>query len=370
MTLLSVLFFCFIGVVVIQILFYSSFLSFLSFLKPKTTKSTKVPISLIICVKNDAENLKENLPEFISQDYKDFEIVLINDNSYDDTLKVMEAFKNKYGNIKIVDVKPIEPFWGNKKYALTLGIKAATHNFLVFTEPDCKPSSDQWLSKISAHFSNSTSIVLGFSVYKKIKYSFLNFLIRFDNLFTAVQYFSYAKLGIPYMGVGRNLAYHKSLFFDNGGYMSHMKLKAGDDDLFINQVATKKNTSIAIAKDSFTYSTSKLTFKDWLTKKRIHANTTKYYKFLHRFLLSLFYCSQLLFWTLGIILLSFLHQWEIVVGIIIFRVLLQWMCLGISAKKLNSTDLIIWLPILEIFLILLQLVIFSANMIRKPKYWR
>lgn len=370
MTALDLIFYFFLGVFFIQVVFYFGLLSLFSFSKSKKQKGYDIGVSVIVCAKNEAKNLKENIPKIINQGYKDFEVVLINDSSSDDSLDIMKDFEAKHNNVKIVDVKSIEPFWGNKKYALTLGIKASKHEFLLFTDADCEPASNQWLKEMVSHYSNEKTIILGYGAYKKVKYSFLNALIRFETILTAAQYFSFTKLGIPYMGVGRNLAYRKEVFFQQGGFMNHMHLRSGDDDLFINEVANKSNTAICFSEESFTYSEPKKTFKDWIIQKRRHVSTSKYYKQTHKILLSLIYSSQLLFWVLGILLFSFLYRWEIVAAIIGIRFLLQWISLGFSAKKLDSKDIIIFIPFLEIFLILFQLVIFITNIISKPQHWK
>lgn len=111
------------------------------------------------------------------------------------------------------------------------------------------------------------TIVLGYGAYEKVKNSFLNKIIRFETMLTATQYFSWAKIGKPYMGVGRNLAYKKEEFFNVRGFMDHMKIRSGDDDLFINQAATKKNTAILYTPESFTFSEPKTTFSSWVYQK-------------------------------------------------------------------------------------------------------
>ena len=227
-----------------------------------------------------------------------------NDSSKDDTIDIIHHFSKLQNNIKIVDVKSNEAFWGNKKYALTLGIKAAKNDFLLFTDADCKPVSKYWIKEMSANFSNSKSIVLGYGAYSKIKNSILNKLVRFETLLTAVNYFSFAKSGLPYMGVGRNLAYTKKEFFDANGFINHIKVRSGDDDLFINQIATKNNTTICFSKDSFTESTPKTTFKAWFKQKRRHISTAKHYKIKHKALLILLYISNLLFWLFALILFA------------------------------------------------------------------
>lgn len=369
--MLEYLFIAFIVIFCIQFIYYIFIFGSFSFSKKKPTKNNfNLPVSVIICAKNEAKNLTEILPVFVTQNYKNFELVLINDRSRDQTLKVMERFKKDSSiSIKIVDVAVNEQFWGSKKYALTLGIKAASYEHLLFTDADCIPVSENWISEMVSNFSNEHQIVLGFGAYKKIKKSWLNKLIRFESLLTAIQYFSYAKIGIPYMGVGRNLAYTKTTFFKVNGFANHMHVKSGDDDLFINQVATKQNTAISYSQDSITESFPKTTFKDWIQQKRRHISTASLYKPVHKFLLGLFFSSQLLFWILGIIVLSFLYNWQIVAGLIFTRILFLYLVIGYSAKKLNERDLILFIPFFEIFLILIQMFIFIKNMISKPAHW-
>lgn len=370
MTLLSILLYAFILVVGIQIVYYLSFLFSFAIKRDETRTKKNICVSIIICAKNEAENLEKNLPVILNQDYPNFEVVLVNDSSSDNTLEIMKNFEARNNKVKLVDVKTNETFWGNKKYALTLGIKASKYDFLVFTDADCVPNSDKWISHISSHFSNKKALVLGYGAYAKKKFSFLNKLIRFETLLTALQYFSYAKLGIPYMGVGRNMAYRKDLFFNNSGFNNHMSIKSGDDDLFINEVSDNTNTAICFTKESFTISESKTSLQDWVLQKRRHISTAKFYKSIHKFLLGLFYLSQLLFWVLGTVLLLSGNNWEWITALIVLRFIIIILCFGFTAKKLGEVDLIILTPFLELFLITSQLFIFIANLISKPKHWK
>ena len=295
MLLLDYVFYSFTIVVVLQAIYYLFIFSRFTYLEPKKEKEKNIPVSILICAKNEADNLNTFLPYILKQDYPQFEIVLINDDSSDDTLEIMESFTSKHNHVKIVNVAPNDAFIANKKYALTLGIKAAKHNFLLFTDADCKPKTKYWLKEMSSHFSTKKTIVLGYGAYAKISNSFLNKLIRFETVLTALQYFSFSQLGMPFMGVGRNLAYRKDEFFNANGFQNHMQIPSGDDDIFINQVATKDNTSICFSKNSFTISNPKTSFRSWLTQKRRHITTAKYYQLKHKVLLTLFFISQFLF---------------------------------------------------------------------------
>jgi glycosyltransferase involved in cell wall biosynthesis len=368
--MLPFLFYFFIAVIVVQLFYYLMVFGQFSFVKIKKNNPKKIPISVIVCAKNEEENIAKLVPLLAEQNYPNFEIVLIDDASSDETLSAFEAFEKQYSNIKVVKVANNEAFWGNKKFALTMGIKSATKEYLLFTDADCYPNSENWITEMSANFTMQKTIVLGYGAHEKIPHSFLNKIIRFETLLTAVQYFSWAKFGKPYMGVGRNLAYKKDEFFKVDGYRDHLKIRSGDDDLFINQVANNKNTAICYTQESFTYSKPKTTFSAWFTQKRRHIATANFYKPFDTCQLTLFYLSQILFLILPIILLSFQFQWIIVLILIGFRYLFSWISLGYAAGKLKEKDVIFWFPIIEIILIFTQLNIFVTNLFSKPVHWK
>jgi len=363
-----VLLYLFAFVVLINCFYFLLFSKFSFLPNPQEIEKQNFPVSVIIYAKNVANNLKEYIPLWLNQKYSDYEIILINDASYDDTLEVLESFEKENSNIKIVNVANIETFWGSKKYALTLGIKKAKHQRMVFSDADCKPASPYWLQKMAANFTVNKQVILGYGAYNKIP-GLLNKLIRFETFMTALQYFSYAKAGFSYMGVGRNLGYTSKIYYDNSGFFSHMKVQSGDDDLFVNQVATKNNTAICYAQDSFTYSKPKLSFKKWVKQQKQHISTTKYYKLNHRILLGSFFVFQVCFWVLSLLVFIFL-DWKIPLALIIFRLLIQFIVLYKAMKKLDEKDLIYWFPFLEIILIIFQFSIFISNSSSKIASWK
>jgi glycosyltransferase involved in cell wall biosynthesis len=367
--LILILYF-FIFTVAVQILYYLGVFAKFAFAKTQKITPKKIPISVIVCAKNEEENVANFIPLLAEQNYPDFEIVLIDDASSDATLSIFEGFEKQYPNVRLVKVQNNEAFWGNKKYALTLGIKAAKKEYLLFTDADCYPTSKDWITAMSSQFTMQKTIVLGYGKYEKISKSFLNKIIRFETLLTAIQYFSWAKIGHPYMGVGRNLAYKKEEFFNVNGFIEHMQIRSGDDDLFINQAAKARNTTIAYTPESFTISRPKTTYKDWLIQKRRHVATANYYKTFDKLQLGLFYCSQLLFILLPITLLIFQFQWILVLSLIALRYLVTWIVIGFSAGKLKEKDVVYWYPIIELVLLFTQINIFITNTFSKPVHWK
>lgn len=368
--MLILLLYFFIAVVFIQIFYYLGIFGKFAFGKPQSITPKKLPVSVIVCAKNEEENVKKYIPLLAEQNYPDFEIVLIDDASSDETLEVFEQFEKQYSNIRLVKVKNNEAFWGNKKYALTLGIKASSKDYLLFTDADCYPVSKEWITAMTSQFTMNKTIILGYGGYEKTERSLLNKIIRFETVLTALQYFSWAKTGLPYMGVGRNLAYKKEEFFNVNGFIEHIQVRSGDDDLFVNQAANKANTTIAYTPESFTYSKPKETYKEWFTQKRRHVATANYYKFFDKIQLGLFYISQLLFFLLVILLLAFQFQWIAVLALLATRYTIVWIVFGFSAGKLKENDLKVWFPIIEIVLIIIQINIFITNIFSKPANWK
>lgn len=368
--MLTFLFYFFILIIVIQLSYYLGVFGKFAFGKPQNITQKRIPISVIVCAKNQEENVKNFIPLLAEQNYPDFEIVLIDDASSDETLEVFENFEKQYSNIRLVKVKNNEAFWGNKKYALTLGIKSARKEYLLFTDANCYPTSKDWITAMSAQFTMNKTIVLGYGAYEKIEKSFLNKLIRFETLLTAIQYFSWAKIGLPYMGVGKNLAYKKEEFFNVNGYINHIQIRTGDDDLFINEAANKSNTTIAYAPESFTYSKPKESYKDWFKQKKRRLTTLSHYKVFDKIQLGIFNISQLFFFLTVILLLAFQFQWIAVLALVATRYIVTWLVVGFSAAKLKENDLKVWFPIVEIVLTCIQINIFITNIFSKPVHWK
>jgi len=307
------------------------------------------PLSVIICAKNEEENLKQNLEYILNQDYPHFEVILVNDCSSDDTEWVLKEFKERYANLNVVTLKEDARFKHGKKFAVTIGIKAAKNNLMVFTDADCKPQSDQWLKHIGASFKEGIEIVLGYSPYIKFP-GFLNKFIRFETYHTALSYLSHALKRNAYMGVGRNMAYSKELFFKGKGFASHMHIPSGDDDLFVNQNATKRNTAICIHPDAQIWSYPKTNYAGYSLQKTRHHGASKAYKRKHKWMLSLQISSAVLFYAFLIACgLMYPQFWVYIVAAYFFRLFIQILVYRPAMKKLQVLDLLVLLPILDIF---------------------
>jgi cellulose synthase/poly-beta-1,6-N-acetylglucosamine synthase-like glycosyltransferase len=350
----------------IQIFYYLFFFSRLAFFKTAIKNNTQThPVSVIICARDEAANLAKNLPGSLVQAYSTtHEVIVVNDNSFDDSKYLLEEFERNFKHLKVVELKQEAKMIPGKKFPLSVGIKTAKYEIVLLTDADCVPSSEHWIEKIQESYDDSTEIVLGYGAYHKKK-GLLNRLIRWETFHTALQYLSYALAGKPYMGVGRNLSYKKAIFFRHKGFSSFNHISSGDDDLFINTAATKNNTKINISPEAFTLSDSPNTWNQWVKQKRRHYSTAKYYKPLHQFLLGLYSLSHFLFFPFLITAVAFYNwQWSLLVFSI--RFIIQLIILYPCMKKLNEKDLFPFLLLLDIWMFFYYF-IFSITLLLKPR---
>lgn len=292
------------------------------------------PLSVIICARNESENLRQFLPAILEQDYPQFEVIVINDGSTDESEEVLSAFEEKYQHLYHSFTPENARYISRKKLALTLGIKASKYDWLVFTEANCQPVSNQWLRLMARNFTPHTQIVLGYSGYERGK-GWLHKRISFNALFTSLRYLGFALAGKPYMGLGRNLAYRKEMFFKEKGYSTHLNLQRGEDDLFINQIATPNNTRVETNADAVMRMQPVERYKDWKEEKVSYMATARYYKGTQRYMVGFETFSRLLFYAICIagIVFGILNLHWLVAGIALFIWLIRYTTQAIVINK-------------------------------------
>ncbi len=352
--------------------FYFSRIAFRTPGKESEENGKNLPVSVVICAKNEYENLKKNLPQILEQDYPQFEVILVNDFSEDESYFLLKSFQKKYSHFNVINLRENVNFFAGKKLALALGIKSAKFDTILLTDADCSPASKNWIKEMISAFDEKTEIVLGYGGYRKNP-GFLNNLIRFDTVSIAIQYMGFALAGKPYMGVGRNLAYKKELFFRHGGFASHYKVKSGDDDLFVNKAAKRKNTQIAIHADSFTISEPKKTFRGWFKQKKRHLSTGGYYKAGAKFRLGLLAFANTMFYILLIVSLvlaqSFLTLY-IAAGLVILKFLSLMLIHYYAGKRFNEPKLFLYSPIFDMIFAFLNPVFAISNLFYRKNKWK
>jgi poly-beta-1,6-N-acetyl-D-glucosamine synthase len=359
------LFSVFIIASVIQLFYYLYFYLAVYLYKHPVRATGKYPVSVIICARNEAENLRSFLPSVLEQDYPNFEVIVVNDCSEDNSYLVLGEYLQKYSHLRISTITKDPKFTHNKKFAQFIGIKAAKNEILLFTDADCKPQSDKWIEGMASDFDEKTGLVLGYGGYF-IEKGLLNKYIRYDTMTIAMQYLGMAVRGLPYMGVGRNLAYRRSVFFSNKGFGAHNQLASGDDDLFVNANARKSNTAVEFRNETHTRSVPSEGIVKWVTQKKRHLTTAPYYKTRDKLLLSAEPLARMLFYASLILLLSSLILWPVVLVIFGVRLISQIVIFTLIQKKLNEPGLLAYSLIFDIFSPLINSAVYFSNFRSKP----
>lgn len=332
-------------------------------------KGKQEPVSVIICARNEDDNLTEFLPKVLVQDYPEFEVIVVNDCSIDNTENVIDEFAKIFPNLKKVNIKEDGYYKHGKKFAVLVGIKGAKYENLLFTDADCFPAGEHWLSEMAAQFSTSKEIVLGYGAYRK-EPGFLNRLIRFDTFLIAANYLSAAIKGKAYMGVGRNLAYKKSLFYKQKGFSKHYHIQSGDDDLFINEACTEENTAVAMSHDAVTYSVAKKSFSDWKRQKLRHLTTAPHYNAGSKLKIATGYFLQYGFHILFFTLLCFQATFISALAGLVLKICIQMIIFRKVSKKLNESDLWGMSFFYEFMLLLVYPLFHISKLFHKPNKWK
>jgi cellulose synthase/poly-beta-1,6-N-acetylglucosamine synthase-like glycosyltransferase len=328
-----------------------------------------LPVSVIVCAHDEEENLKELIPALLSQNYPAFEIIIVDDRSNDSTFDLLLAEAAKSHRVRMVHVNRTPPHANSKKYALTLGIKAARYEWLLLTDADCRPSSVEWIRTMSSYFHEHTNFVLGYSPYSK-RPGLLNAFIRFETLLTGLQYISYALLGNPYMGVGRNMAYRRSMFLAAKGFNNILGVTGGDDDLFVNKHAAGGNTSVCLEPQAQTLSMPEATWRAFLNQKVRHLSVGRRYRFGHRFLLGLFVLTWIISWVVTVLLAIFTENYFIIAGLMGFRLLLVTFTFQQASKTLGEKFELWIVPLLDFIYVFYYLVTGLLALVTKKVRWK
>lgn len=363
-----ILFIVFLTAVGIQLIYFTAFIAAFS-KKGKKRDPRHVGVSVIICAHDEEKNLRDLIPALLTQDHPAFEVIIVDDRSNDSTFDLLLAETARDHRLRMVHVNRTPPHANTKKYALTLGIKASRYEWILLTDADCRPNGPGWISNMSSHFDDDTDFVLGYSPYIR-RAGFLNAFIRFEALLTGIQYISFALLGNPYMGVGRNMAYRRSKFLEAKGFNNILHVQGGDDDLYVNQHATKEKTSVCIGEGSLTYSIPEISWQNFFRQKVRHLSVGRRYRISHRFLLGLFTASWLVTWFAGAIFLLLLIHPLIVAALLGLRIVVVTTTVQIASKKLGE-EFERWItPLLDFIYAFYYLVIGLRTLVTKKVRWK
>ncbi len=305
-------------------------------------------VSIVICGKNEAQNIGKFLPLVLAQQYihNDWELLFVNDASSDESAAILEKLQQQYPQLNIVTIEPgAQRRFPGKKHALLQGLKQAQYELVLLTDADCYPASECWLEGMVRAYQQlkdknglEQNFVLGYGAYQKSA-GLLNRFVRWETLHTFMQYATWARLYRPYMGVGRNLLYHKKsvidlLEQDTEFSTTFAETASGDDDLIISKLATIENTIIADHATTHTISVAPAGWKQWWRQKTRHVSSGKYYAPLVKYGLALYALSAFAFWLLALIVL--VSSVGLIQKLVLFLIFCRLLAFWANAFKWSS----------------------------------
>ncbi len=324
-------------------------------------------VSVVIFSRNQYFDLVEKLPLFFQQEYPEFEVIVINFESEDETQELLQRLSYEQKNLKPVLIEKDYNFYAGKKFPVSIAVLTAKYDICLFTDASCIPDSPQWIRSMVSKFDASAEIVLGYSTYQRAK-GMLNRFVRFDNLRVAMNYFGFAMAKMPFSGIGKNFAYRKSLFLKHQGLISNYRsVAAGEDDTFINKAGNRKNTRCQYAPESYMISDRNLRYGDWFRLKRHYHASAKHYKSRHRFMLSLCGFTRFLVWGLSIALLALWFAPLIALGAFAVYLISELIVYYNNIKRLKEDISVFWVPFFELYLMFLQPVLVLKNLFHRPR---
>lgn len=365
-----IVFLLLLAALVLQLYYYLFTLSSVGFSKVKEVHNESSPaISVVICARSELKNLRMFLPGILDQDYPEYQVVVVNDCSWDESGKLLEELAATHPRLKVITLENQEKYQHGKKFALAIGIKGAEHEHLLLTDADCRPVGRNWIRKMSEGFMNNKSLVISYGAYER-EAGLLNKWIRFETAMSGLMFLGRAMRGKAYMGVGRNLAYTKSLFFKNKGFANHYHILSGDDDLFVNEVATPVNTAVVLHPEAFTVSNPKSTFSGWINQRVRHLSAGKYYKSSDKTYLGIWHSSHLLFWISTILAFALKLNWHIIVTILTLRFIVQMIICWKGFKALGERDLLPFIILFDILSAFIQPFLAVSGLFYRNQHWK
>lgn len=364
--LLEIIWWGFVGV---QFLFWGLIFMRLALYRPKSKISaSSEAVSVIICARNEAENLRKYLPDILNQDYPNFEVIVVNDASTDQSQELLEEYQKEFPQLRVIQLT--EKISLGKKAALRQGIAVAQNDWVLLTDADCQPKSKHWIKAMQNVLETNTNVVLGYGPYTEYP-DFINPWIRFETVYTALQYLSFCLWGMPYMGVGRNLMYRKSLLNRRKDSIKGEHLASGDDDLWVNQMADGQHTKICLDPNSFMYSEPKRSFSSLYKQKTRHYSTSSYYRWQHQLALGSLALSHFAYYSLGLVLIAldgnFFFLFLLTIGI---RFIFLYIVGNRLTRLLNERNLLKYWWFFDIFVPIYYVIFAPSLFFSSKKTWK
>ena len=337
----------------------------------KVPPSTALPsVSVVMVVHNEAEYLKKSIPYLLEQDYPDYEVVVVDYKSTDETHFVLHVCSENYPQLKAINFHQDVNMFQGKKYPLSIGIKSATKDVILLTEAECTPRSFNWISRMMQGYCDGGQIVMGYNLVKPDG-TLLGAFQQYENMTYNASYIGATIMGNPFTATGRNLSYRRDFFFSRGGFISHYSIPDGADDLFVNQNADSRNSALVLDIDASVVSEPRSSFALWHQDRAHRLCTRRYYGIKDRTLLSVYPLSQILFVVaLVLLFVDGVIPWQLLTGVLLLKFIWQIVCMIPLAKRFEIKRVHFFSPFFEFYFLIANTFLTFFALRRKKRQWR
>lgn len=359
-----------ITLVLFQVLYYIIVYGRICFHKsPKEELEHFPSVSVVICAKDDAYNLERRLPFILEQQYPNFEVVVVNDASRDESEYVLRVLQEIYPNLNVVHLyENVNRFLG-KKYPISIGIKSAKNEIILLTEADTQPCGYNWITEMVKGFEPKTQMVIGHSIYES-KNTFISSLIQYEHQTSSMNYLGNAILKNPYMGTGKNLAFTKKMFFAVNGFIPQYNIPVGEDQVFVNKYAHSKNTKVVLTKDSISQTAPKEKYYEWMIQKKRNYRSLSFFKLKDKLTVSLMPITTVLLYSLIAISIIYKFPWQYAVMALIIKYTIQIIIYFKTSRKLGTKQVAFLSPLYEIIFLPFNTIIRISSLLTKRDKWK
>ncbi len=352
----------------VQLVYLILLIKFIFSDKQKDKEPNHPSISLVVTSRNYVDQLQVLLPSLLAQDYPDFEVVVVDDCSTDGTDWLLAEMKISHGNLKTTRIIQETDF--PNALAISIGVRAATKEWLLYLSPLCVVPDNQWLRNYAQRLEQDKEASIGYMNYYKTKGSYKNWL-RFENFTSYLLSGAGKAFGVAMPVFEYNIAYRREKFLELRGFAAVLDSPFSENELFVNKIATKNNLVVQNNRTAPIAYEGEADWIDLVEFKKKQLMLRRKLTSGQRFFRSLNLVSRLVLTGTLVLLLvvSPLKFW--VLGAWIFLLIFEMSWIAVATKKLGEKN---FLPALLIYKAFLPLIngffIFNQLFTGQKRKWK
>jgi len=323
---------------IISILFLFLFTGRILFRK-KIQHSTAAPLSLIYTVRNEETRLKNNMAPVLSINGVDFEVIVVDDFSQDNSFQVLGMLRGRSDRLKVSTLQQETRF--STKMAQNLALKAASFEWILTVPISYENASIEWISGISNALDFNKTVVLSYCSAQNSG-GFINRIYRIENYLSFTKSVGYILNNFPFVYSEENVAFQKKKYFEIGGHGLKISEQYANLELLINFFIRKKTTSILFESVTAIKKTEDLIWNDYLDILKKSLRIEKHLSGSKKAMLAFDEITKLLFPPVTVVVIILLFDlWPLFSALLLIMFIARLVIIKIMQNRLNERKIFI-----------------------------